>query len=179
MGSEIVAYMLELRPAALVTVLISLVAFIITSLRLRKLQVKREGMLGVRLLVGLNGRSLIHLAVCWVKFAFFAAALLAAQPVKSVHGLLLGVLLIIALLLGVSLRALINEVLSGAIIAGGLALSRFLLNYLLQIKNDPNIRAAYWLLAAFLIVCAAVIFVRECQTISGERNYFDETDNND
>ena len=174
MSNELVRLMLQLRPALLVTVGMTLVVYLILQLCIRRLRVQGRGTRLAGLFVGLGGRSSLHLGIAWLKFAFLTACLLLSQPVQEVHYLMLLALTLAALLVGFSLSALLTEIVGGGLLLAGLVVCSTLLQYLLQIRHDDTILVAYWLLTAFLILCAAVVFLREVIAVSGERKYFDE-----
>ncbi|MDD6160134.1 MAG: hypothetical protein PUB51_03260 [Oscillospiraceae bacterium] len=175
MSNELVRLMLEVRSALLVTVGMTLAAYLILLLCIRRLQVQGRGTRLAGLFVGLGGRSMLHLGFAWLKFAFFASCLLLAQPVMLTHYLLLGVLTVGALLVGFSLKAMLTEIVGGGLLIAGLAVCTTLLQYLRQIRYDKTILAAYWMLSVFLILCAAVVLMREVIAVSGERKDFDES----
>lgn len=174
MSTELVRLLLELRPALLVTVGMTLIVYLILLMCISRLRVQGRGTRLAGLFVGLGGRSALHLSFAWLKFAFLTACLLLTQPVQEVHYLLLLALTVAALLAGFSLNALLTEVVGGVLLLAGLAVCSTLLQYLRQIRHDDTIQSAYWMLAAFLIFCAAVVFLREVTAVSGERKYFDE-----
>lgn len=175
MKTELMNAVIALRPAVLGTIALTLVMAVFTALRLRKIDLRGGGSHLATLFVGLGGRSLLHLAAAWVKFAFFTAVLLLAQPAPNGHFWLLGALCALTLVMGCSRKMLVNELLCGGALLAGLLLCRLLLNYLRQIRYDGGIRFVYWLLAVFLIAAAAGLLVREATLISGERNEFDES----
>ena len=174
MDNELVRLMLQLRPALLVTVGMTLAVYLILQLCIRRLRIQGQGTRLAGLFVGLEGRSALHLGVSWLKFAFLTACLLLAQPVREIHYLLLLALTAVALLVGFSFNALMTEAVGGGLLAVGLMVCSTLLQYLQQIRIDDTVRAAYWLLTVFLILCAAVVLLREVTAVSGERKYFDE-----
>ena len=175
MTTEIVRYLIVLRPAALAVVGATAVAYLILLLCIRRLKVQGRGTRLAGLFVGLSGRSLFHLSLAWVKFAFFVASLLLARAIQPVHYLLLAALTVLTLLVNVKISSILTEVLGEGGLIAGLAVCATLLRYLNQIRYDRTIYAAYWMLAAFLGLCAAAVFLREVAMISGERNYFDES----
>lgn len=175
MSTELVAFMIELRPAALFAVVLSVLAYVILSVRMRKLDVRCRKSRETALFVGLEGRSLVHLAAAWVKFAFFAGTLLLAKEGTAMHRWMLLVLAAVVFLLHPGVKMLVNEAFSAALTLGGMAVGGVLLRYLREIRSDTGVRAVYWLLAVFLIAAAFAILVREVMVISAERNSFDET----
>ena len=175
MTTEIVRYLIVLRPAALAVVGATAVAYLILLLCIRRLRVQGRGTRLAGLFVGLGGRSALHLSLAWVKFAFFVASLLLARAVQPVHYLLLAVLTVFTLLMNVKIVSILTEVVGEGALIAGLMVCSTLLRYLNQIRYDRAIYTAYWLLSAFLSLCAAAVFLREVAMISGERNYFDET----
>lgn len=174
MTTEIVRYLIVLRPAALAVVGATVVAYLILLLCIRRLQVQGRGTRLAGLFVGLGGRSALHLSCAWTKFAFFVVSLLLARTIQPVHYLLLAVLTGVTLLLNVKIASILTEVIGEGGLLVGLMVCSTLLRYLNQIRYDVTIHAAYWMLAAFLSLCAAAVFLREVSMISGERNYFDE-----
>lgn len=174
MSVELVRLLIQLRPALLVTVGITLAAYLILLLCIRRLRVQGRGTRLAGLFVGLSGRSALHLGVSWLKFAFLAACLLLAEPMQGIHYLLLLGLTALALLLGLSLSALLTEVIGEGLLLAGAMVCSTLLRYLRQIRWDSAVVAAYWMLAIFLILCAAAVLLRETAAASGERKYFDE-----
>lgn len=174
MTNELVTQVLQLRPAAIVVIVMTLIAYPVMLLKMRKMTIQGEDRSLVRLFVGLSGRSALHLSAAWLKFAFIAAILVLAQPAQKVHVYLLIVLTVLTLLLKIRWSTLLTEVVGSGLLVLGVGVGATLLQYLRQIRRDPAIVAAYWFLSVFLILCAAVVLLREMQEISGERNYFDE-----
>lgn len=174
MSTELVRQLILLRPALVTAVAITLAVYLILLLCIRRLRVQGRGTRLAGLFVGLEGRSALHLGVSWLKFALFTACLLLARPVREAHYLLLIGLTAAALLMGFSLDALLTEAVGGGLLLAGLVVCSTLLRYLTQIRRDISILAAYWMLAIFLILCAAVVFLREVVAASGERKHFDE-----
>ncbi len=172
---DLLRQLLRLRPAALVVAGMTLCAFLILFLCVRRLEARGKGARLAGLFVGLQGRSALLLALAWVKFCLLCAILLTARSAGLAHYVLLLCLGAGFLLLRPALESLLTEVVGGGLLAAGIALCGGLLEYLRQIRNDGRIRLVYWLLAIFLILCAAGIFLREAGAISGERTYFDET----
>lgn len=174
MSTQLVTLLIQLRPAALVTTALTVIAYLVMLLRMGKLTIRCETHRDTALFAGLGGRSLIHMAIVWVKFAFFAAVLLLAHtPVRMEHWLLL-LLSVLALLLYPSVYMLVSELTGTVIMQFGLTVGGLLLRYIRQVHRG-GMMAVYWLLAAFLIVAAFAVLIRECIVISGERKYFDET----
>ncbi len=171
---ELVRQMVALRPAVLAAVALTLAAYFGLWLCVRRLRIKGPGAKIAGLFVGLDGRSALHLSFAWAKFALLAACLLLARPVQPVHYLLLAALTLGTLLLWLRPAALVTEAVGGGLLLAGLAVCSTLLNYLRQIRNETAIRAAYWLLAVFLILCAAALLLREIPAVSKERTWFDE-----
>ena len=174
MSTEIVRYLIVLRPAALAVVGATAAAYLILLLCIRRLRVQGRGTRLAGLFVGMGGRSALHLSFAWVKFTFFVASLLLARAVQPVHYLLLAVLTVFTLLLNIKVASILTEVVGEGALLAGLMVCSTLLRYLNQIRYDRAIHIAYWLLAAFLSLCAAAVFLREVAMISEERNYFDE-----
>ncbi len=174
MSTEIVRILIEVRPVLLAVVGMTLVVYAALQLYLRRLRVQGRGTRLGGLFVGLGGRSALHLACAWLKFTFLTACLLLAEPAQVVHYLLLLALALLALLAGFSLDALLTEVVGSGLLLAGLMVCSTLMRYLRQIRQDDAVRAAYWMLAAFLILCAACVLLREAAAASGERKYFDE-----
>lgn len=174
MSTELVRQLILLRPALVVAVAMTLAVYLILLLCIRRLKVQGRGTRLAGLFVGLEGRGALHLGTAWLKFAFLSACLLLARPVQETHYLLLIALTALALLLGFSLSAVLTEVVGGGLLLAGLVVCSTLQRYLTQIRRDSSILAAYWMLAVFLILCAAVVFLREVAAVSGERKHFDE-----
>ena len=165
----------KMRRPALIAIGLTLAAYLVMLLVIRGLEVEGRGNRLSGLFVGLGGRSLIHLSTVWLKFAFFTAVLTANQPAnQECYILLLALALLAALLSANRLGIWATELISAALSVAGVWTSATLLNYLREISNDREVRAAYWALAAFLILCSAAILLRAIVYISGERNYFDE-----
>ncbi|NCB63659.1 MAG: hypothetical protein EOM52_08600 [Clostridia bacterium] len=174
MWDNVVRDLLTLRPVAVLTVILTLGAFLAASLCVRRLRVRGRGTRSAGLFVGLGGRCALLLAFAWVKFAVFSSTLLLGQPARAPHYLLLLCLGAGFLLLLPAWGSLLTEVGGGGLLTIGLALCAAMLDYLRQIRYDASIRAAYWLLAVFLILCAVSVLLREVTAISGVRSYFDE-----
>lgn len=174
MSTQLVRQLIVMRPALVTAVAMTLVVYLILLLYIRRLRVQGRGTHLAGLFVGLEGRSALHLGVSWLKFAILTACLLLAQPAQEAHYLLLLALTALALLLGFSLSALLTELVGGGILLAGLVVCSTLLRYLAQIRRDTSILTAYWMLAIFLILCAAAVFLREVAAVSGERKHFDE-----
>lgn len=174
MSTELVRQLILLRPALVASMAITLAVYLILLLCIRRLRVQGQGTRVAGLFVGIEGRGALHLGVSWLKFAFLTACLLLARPAQEVHYLLLIGLSLLALLMGFSPNALLTEAVGGGLLLAGLAVGSTLLRYLTQIRRDASILAAYWMLAVFLILCAAVVFLREVAAVSGERKHFDE-----
>lgn len=174
MKTAIVENIITMRPAILITVLITLIAYGILMICIRRLRVQGRGNRLARLFVGLGGRSLLHLGLSWVKFAFTVSCLLLIQPAELPQYLFLAVMTVCTLLCGFSLSGILTELAGGGLLLAGMAACSTLLKYLRQIRFETSIFIAYWLLAIFLILCAAAIFFREVTAVSQERKYFDE-----
>ncbi len=174
MSNEAVRLFMELRGAALAAIGMTLAAYLALLFCIRRLKIEGRGTRLAGLFVGLGGRSLLHLSTAWTKLVYFAAVLLLSQPAKPGHYYLLAACAVVSFVLSFRLGALTVELLSGSLMGAGLWVSSTLLNYLRQIRYDRNIQIAYWILAAFLILCAAAVFLREIIFISSERAYFDE-----
>ena len=174
METELVRVLLQIRPVLVAVVAMTLVAYLLLQLCIRRLRVQGRGARLAGLFVGLGGRSAFHLGVAWLKFAFLASCLLLAQWLQPAHYLMVLGLTVLALLAGFSVSALLTEVFGGGLLLAGMVVCSTLQQYLRQIRHDDAIQAAYWMLTAFLILCAAVVFLREVTEASGERKYFDE-----
>ena len=174
MSTQLVRQLIVMRPALVAAVVMTLAVYLILLLCIRRLRVQGRGTRLAGLFVGLGGRSALHLGVCWLKFAVLAACLLLARPAQTSHYLLLLSLTALALVLGLSLNGLLTEVVGGGLLLAGLAVCSTLLRYLAQIRRDAAILTAYWMLAVFLILCAAAVFLREVAAVPGERKRFDE-----
>ena len=169
------AELLTLRRPAIIMIGVTAVLYLMLLLLIRGLEAEGKGNRLAGLFVGLNGRSLVHLSFAWCKFAFFAATLLGARPAEQTCYMLLLLLTAMTLLLGINRLGLwTTEFMSAALYTAGLWVGATLLNYLRQVRYDREIHIAYWLLSTFMILCAAVMLLREVGYISGERNYFDE-----
>lgn len=171
---SVVEKIVILRPAVLVTVVLTLVAYVAMMISIRKLKVQGRRNKVAGLFIGLGGRSLLHLGFCWMKYAFTVSCLVLRQPLEITHYLLLSMMIVFALLCGPSIKGIVNEIIGGGMLMIGLVACSTLLRYLMQIRFVVSIFAAYWLLAIFLILCATAIFFREVTVISQERKYFDE-----
>ncbi len=174
MSNEVLRLLIELRAAALVAIGVTLAAYLALLLCIKRLKIEGRGTRLAGLFVGLGGRSLLHLSTAWIKLTYFTAVLLLSQPARPGHYYLLAACTAVSFVLSFRLGALTVELLSGSLMAAGLWVSSTLLNYLRQIRYDRNIQIAYWMLAAFLILCAVAVFLREIIFISSERAYFDE-----
>ena len=175
MKTELVNAIIVLRPAALVTIALTLLMVVFVAVRLRALDLRGGGSRLATLFVGLHGRSLLHLSMAWVKFAFFVSVLILAKPAQSGHFALLLILAALMLVTGFNRKMLVNELMYAVLLLLGFTMCRFLLNYLLQIRYDPGIRFVYWLLAISLTAGAMGVLIQETALISKERNYFDES----
>ena len=100
--------------------------------------------------------------------------LLLCRDIGRVHFIALALPSLLVLLLNLSPSALVTELVGSAVLGAGLFVQSYLMKYLQLVRSGADTRIAYWLLAAFLILCAAIMLVREYILISGERNYFNE-----
>ena len=174
MADDVVKELLSLRSAAILTVILTLLVFMAASIAIRRLRVRGRGTKTAGLFVGLGGRSAFLLAVAWVKCAVLTATLLLARPAELGHYVLFLGLAALFLLARPALGSLVTELAGGGLLCVGLALCGAMLDYLRQIRYDATIRAAYWILAVFLILCSVCVLMREVAAISGVRSYFDE-----
>ena len=172
---ELTAAVLTLRRPAIIMIGMTLSAYLLMLLLIRRLEAEGGGNRLAGLFVGLDGRSLLHLSAAWCKFAFFAALLIVARPIEQNSYILLLSLSVLTLLPGINrLSAWLTELIGATLITSGLWVCSTLISYLRQIRYDVEIYIAYWVLCLFLVLCAAAILLREVTLISGERNYFDE-----
>lgn len=174
METEIVRLLIHVRPVLLLTLGLTMVFYLFLLLCIRRMRIQGQGTRLAGLFVGLGGRSALHLGCAWLKFAFLTSCLVLAQPAQVLHYLLLFALTAVTLLAGFSVDAILTEVAGEGMLLAGLAVCSTLMNYLRQIRRDDAVLTAYWLLAAFLILCAACVLVREAAAASGERKRFDE-----
>lgn len=174
-ATELVKQLVLLRPAVVLCIAMTLLAFCVMQGCIRGLRARGPGTKLAGLFLGLGGRSALMLAAAWLKCALLASVLLLAQPAQLGHYLLIIGLALLILVLHPSLGGLLSEALGGGLMAAGLYVCTSLLQYLRQVRYDPTIRAAYWMLAVFLILCAVGVLLREVTELSGERTYFDET----
>lgn len=168
-----------LRPAVLLTVAITLAAYVVMTICIRKLRIQGQGNRLAGLFVGLSGKSMFHLGFGWMKFVFTVSCLLLADPIEIPHYFLLAAMILCTLLCRLNLRDMITEAATGGALIAGLIVCSTLLRYLRQIRFETTIFIAYWLLAIFMILCAAAIFLREVTAVSQERKYFDESGETD
>lgn len=171
---SVVDNIVTLRPAVLLTVALTLAAYVVMMISIRKLKIQGRRNRVAGLFVGLGGRSMFHLGFSWMKFAFTVSCIVLIQPLETAHYLILAMMIVLTLLCGPIFKGIVTEVIGGGMLIIGLVACSTLLKYLNQIRFVTSIFAAYWLLAIFLILCAAAIFFREVAVISQERKYFDE-----
>lgn len=177
MKAEVMRQILILRDPILFMVAMTIVCYIICMISMRWLRVTGKGGKVMGLFVGLGGKSAVLMGIAWVKFAYLTALLILAETLYQIH-----YMFYIALLLGLVLRPGLSYLLStilSALLGFGVIVSGALQSYLVQIRFDQGIEIAYWCLTAFLILGGVVLLLREIIVISGERNYFDETEDVD
>lgn len=167
--------LLMLRPAALLSVVLTLAVFMTLLVCISRLNIRGRGSKTVGLFVGLGGRSAVLMALAWVKFVMLTAVLLLGQPAGAPHFALLISLIAVFLVLLPTGENLLTELVGSGLLIAGLALCGTMLNYLRQIRYEVTIRVAYWILSVFLILCAMCVFLREVTAISEVRSYLDET----
>ena len=174
MKTELVADIIKLRPAALLTVALTIAMYLVLLVLLPKIGVRGEKRCFLLGFVGLSGRSLAHLSVSWVRFAFYVSVLVTFSSIGRIQFFALGLLTLIILVLNNSLSGFISEIVGSCILAAGLFVMSYLADYLNLIRSGFDTQIAYRLLSVFLIICAAIILIREYIFISGERTYFNE-----
>lgn len=174
MVAEVEKLLKTLRPSALIVIGLTVLCYLVLVAKVNRLDVRKPGARSVGLFVGLGFGSSVHLGAAWVRTVFYVSTLMLARSAQFVHYLLLALLTVLACGFSRSWRAPLLELVSGVIMTAGLWVGGSLLAYLQQIRHDRGILIAYWLLAAFLSLCAVAVFVKEITFISEERKYFDE-----
>ncbi|GEM_PF-3987515 len=167
--------MVGFRTQGLIALGLTVVVFLLGLILIRKLNVRGECNTFAVGLVGLRGRSCLHLSFAWTRFAFYASFLVLGQKADLEQYIVFAILTVALILMNFSWNNILTELVGAVVLAVGLWLGSTLLSYSNQIQHSQDIRGAYILLSVFLIVCAAIILVREYIIVSGERKNFDET----
>ena len=173
MNAEIVSALIVLRPAALIVIGATILAYFILLLAVNRIEISGKGYRFTAIFVGMGFRSMMHMGIAWIKFVFFSATLLLARSTVNIHYFFLAALVLTACFFCPGISAVLTELFGGLLQAAGLWVSTRLLDYLRQIRYDRAIYASYWLLAAFLILCAAAVFFKEISYVSSERDHYD------
>lgn len=163
------------RTQGLIALGMTVLAFLVGLILIRKLNVRGECNSFAVGLVGIKGRSCLHLSLAWVRFCFYVSFLALAERAGTEQYIVFAILTVGLILMNFSLNNILTEIVGAVVLAVGLFLGSLILGYGNHISSGKEIRVAYILLAVFLAVCAAIILVREYVIISGERRGFDET----
>lgn len=174
MSRDIIACAIELRPALIASILIAVIFFIAESIHIRTLRISGRSMKSAGLYVGLSGTSLIYASFCFAKLFLLSGILLTGRIAKRPHIILFLALVAVTVLLNIRFIAVITEIVGNVLLVAGMWVCNTLLNYTMQIKKDPAIVGAYWLLSIILIMIGIILLLREIPEISAKRKYFSE-----
>lgn len=172
---RLIRELLVLRDVSMFSVFLSLMAFFILIVQMKKLKIQKGSAKGLGIFVGLGGRSLLLLGGAWVKATLFIGMLVLSQYITAMHIVIIFYLAFLIALLKPSLGMMAIQLFSGSMLCAGIMVSNTLLSYLKQIRFEWGLQITYWLLVIFLVIVTLAVFVKEATIISSERKYFDAT----
>lgn len=173
MQTEIIRQMIVLRPAVLTTIGVSIIAYLVMLPVVGRITAQGEHSRVAGLFIGMGFQSFLHMSIAWIRFVMFTFVMLSAKHVQPVFYLFLAALTIVGCLSCLKPRSILTELFSFAFQAVAFWVGSRLIDYLNQIRYDPGIKAAYWMLTAMLILCSVAVFLKEIVYISAERKHYD------
>lgn len=173
MIQDIIDQILLLRKPAFVTIGITAVVLVVFLILMRNLSVSGKYAKVLGLFVGLTDRSALHLTFAWTKFLFFVSTLAVMQYATLGHYLVIGFFVIVCAFLAKETRLIVMEVAGGLLALASTWVCSVFVDYIQNVRSDFYVLGAYWIIAAFMILCSVVIFLYEIMSISSERSTFE------
>lgn len=173
MQTEIIRQLIILRPAVLTVIGVSIVSYLVMLPIVGRITAQGENSRIAGLFIGMGFQSFFHMSAAWIRLVLFSFVMLSAKHVQPIFYLFIGALTLVACLSCLRMRSILTELFCAAFQVVGFWVGSRLIDYLNQIRYDAGIKAAYWLMAAMLILCAIAVFLKEVVYISAERKHYD------
>lgn len=170
MVQGIIEEIITLRKPTLVTIGVTAFLLVLFLILNRNLSISGKYAKVLGLFVGLQDRSALHLTFAWAKFMFFSSTLCVMQYATVGHYAIIGFLIIVCAFLAKEARLITMEVAGGLLSIISTWVCSVFVDYINNVRSDFYVLAAYWIIALFMILCSAVIFLYEVMSISRERS---------